>query len=265
MNEGFSWDKVLSQPEGQGKAPAEPQQAPPAGGPPPAAPNGGPFGQPSPASGQGAAGPAPAIAPAPPMPQPKAAPPAPAHNPAVPQVFAQKGPQGAPQQPVQKAPPMPAGGHGTNVINIHGSDTNLPAFVPRDLTEPQQERDKYSLPDSFNYGATQDQVKKLEHVHIDELLHQAVERKASDIHITAGLPPMVRVDGELVPLHYEVIRPEHTRRLVYETLTDEHIQKFEQTHELDFGYAVKGLARFRFNVYMQRGSVAGALRMIPKR
>jgi twitching motility protein PilT len=51
--------------------------------------------------------------------------------------------------------------------------------------------------------------------------------------------------------------------MIYEALSDEHIQKFEQTHELDFGYAVKGLARFRFNVYMQRGSVAAALRMIP--
>jgi twitching motility protein PilT len=100
-------------------------------------------------------------------------------------------------------------------------------------------------------------------MHLDEILHIAIERKASDIHLTAGLPPMLRVDGEIVPMPYKPLQPEDTRRLVYETLSDENLKKFETTHELDFGYSVKGLARFRFNVYMQRASVAGALRAIP--
>ena len=99
--------------------------------------------------------------------------------------------------------------------------------------------------------------------HIDDILRAAIDRKASDIHLTVNLPPMVRIDGEMLPLPYEPLTLEQTRRLVYDTLTNDHIQKFETKHELDFAYSVKDLARFRFNVYMQRGCVAGALRVIP--
>lgn len=106
-------------------------------------------------------------------------------------------------------------------------------------------------------------AKPVHDAHIDDLLRAAIERKASDIHLTVGLPPMMRLDGEIVPLPYTILTPEDTRRLVYDTLTDEHLEKFEKTHELDFAYSIKGLARFRFNVYMQRMSVAGALRVIP--
>jgi len=101
--------------------------------------------------------------------------------------------------------------------------------------------------------------------HIDDILRAAIERKASDIHITVGLPPVMRIDGEIQPMNYDVIMPEDARRLIYDTLTNDHIQKFETRHELDFAYSVKDLARFRFNVYMQRGAVAGALRVIPSK
>ncbi|MBN9502508.1 MAG: type IV pilus twitching motility protein PilT [Armatimonadetes bacterium] len=106
-------------------------------------------------------------------------------------------------------------------------------------------------------------AKPIADVHIDEILRMAIDRKASDIHLTVGLPPMIRLDGEIVPLPFTIMTNEDTRRMIYDTLTDEHIEKFESTHELDFAYSVKGLARFRFNVYMQRMSVAGALRVIP--
>lgn len=100
-------------------------------------------------------------------------------------------------------------------------------------------------------------------VHLDDILRTAIEKKASDIHLTAGLPPMARIDGEVRALPFPVLQPEDTRRLVYETLSDENLQKFEQSHELDFGYSVKDLGRFRSNIYMQRASVAAALRAIP--
>lgn len=100
-------------------------------------------------------------------------------------------------------------------------------------------------------------------VHIDDILRLALDRKASDIHLTAGLPPMVRLDGELAPLPFQPLTPRDTRRLIYDTLNNEQLERFETKHELDFGYSVKDAARFRFNVYMQRGSVAGALRAIP--
>jgi twitching motility protein PilT len=111
--------------------------------------------------------------------------------------------------------------------------------------------------------AVQADVTELESIHIDEILRDAIERKASDVHLTVGLPPMIRLDGEVAPLPYTPIKPEDVRRMVYETLNDEQVQRFESTHELDFAYVVTGLARFRFNVYMQRGSVCGALRAIP--
>ncbi|HEY3780216.1 MAG TPA: type IV pilus twitching motility protein PilT [Fimbriimonadaceae bacterium] len=103
----------------------------------------------------------------------------------------------------------------------------------------------------------------VENFHLDEILRMAFERKASDIHLTVGLPPMVRLDGELMPLSFQPLVPQDTRRLIFETLTDENVHKLEKTHELDFGYGVKDVGRFRFNVYMQRGSYAGALRSIP--
>jgi twitching motility protein PilT len=99
--------------------------------------------------------------------------------------------------------------------------------------------------------------------HIDDILRIAMERKASDIHITVGLPPMIRLDGEIMPLPFHPLSPRDARRLIYDVLTNEQLERFETHHELDFGYSVKDLARFRFNVYQQRGSVAGALRAIP--
>lgn len=99
--------------------------------------------------------------------------------------------------------------------------------------------------------------------HIDDVLRMAMERKASDIHITVGLPPMIRLDGEIMPLPFHPLTARDARRLIYDVLTNEQLERFETTHELDFGYSVKDLARFRFNVYMQRGSLAGALRAIP--
>ncbi|MBS1719484.1 MAG: type IV pilus twitching motility protein PilT [Armatimonadetes bacterium] len=106
-------------------------------------------------------------------------------------------------------------------------------------------------------------AKPIEDVHLDDVLRMALERKASDIHLTVGLPPMVRQDGEILPLPYSVLTAEDTRRLIYEILSDESIQKFEQTHELDCAYSIKNTARFRLNVYVQRGSVAAAMRTIP--
>ncbi|MBS1705782.1 MAG: PilT/PilU family type 4a pilus ATPase [Armatimonadetes bacterium] len=105
----------------------------------------------------------------------------------------------------------------------------------------------------------------IENVHIDDILTLAIENRASDIHLTVGLPPMVRIDGEVAPLHFRALRPMDTRRLVVDILTDDQVQKFETNHELDFSYGAKDLGRFRFNVYVQKGAVAVAIRAIPKR
>lgn len=148
------------------------------------------------------------------------------------------------------------------------NDGHTPAFVPKDVREPEKHKGKFYVDENLQEQGivrTGEDVKPVAEIHIDELLRMAVERKASDIHLTSGLPPMVRMDGEVVPLPYEILNPQQTQRLLYEVLTDEQLEKFENTRELDFGYSVKGLARFRVNVYMQRGAIAGALRMIPNR
>lgn len=103
----------------------------------------------------------------------------------------------------------------------------------------------------------------VEQLHVDEILRVAVERRASDIHFTTGLPPMSRIDGEINPLPYQPLSPQQCQRLVYEIMNDERLEKFETTHELDFSYAVRDVGRFRVNVYMQRGVVASAMRAIP--
>lgn len=143
----------------------------------------------------------------------------------------------------------------------------VPAAVPKEVLTPEVDEDRYSVGELDErrglYVDLSDDLPSVEGLHLDEILRLGVERKGSDVHLTVGLPPMVRVDGELTPLPFQPLRPQDTRRLVYECLSNEQLQRFEQSHELDFGYGVKNLGRFRFNVYMQRGAVAAALRAIP--
>jgi twitching motility protein PilT len=99
---------------------------------------------------------------------------------------------------------------------------------------------------------------------IDSLLEQAVARGASDLHVTAGAAPAARVRGELLPLDGAPgLDGEGTQQLLYRILTTEQQKRFELDRQLDFSYGVPGLARFRVNVYRQRGAVAAAFRVVP--
>ncbi len=90
-----------------------------------------------------------------------------------------------------------------------------------------------------------------------------IERNASDLHITTASPPRIRVDGSLMPLDYPPLTPADTKSLCYSILTDTQKHKFEEQSELDLSFGMKGMSRFRSNIFMQRGAVAGAFRMIP--
>src|SRR5205085_790552 len=91
-----------------------------------------------------------------------------------------------------------------------------------------------------------------------ELLQYTVAYKASDLHITTGRPPMVRISGRLIPSGYETeLTPDDAKKLIYSVLTDDQKAKFEEEHELDFSIGIPSVSRFRVNVFMQRGSVAG--------
>jgi twitching motility protein PilT len=99
---------------------------------------------------------------------------------------------------------------------------------------------------------------------LSDYLFDTIERGASDLHITAGLPPMVRIHGKVEPLDYPPLTPNATRELIYDILSNEQRQRLENEWELDFSYAVPNTARFRVNVYFQRGALGAAFRAIPE-
>jgi twitching motility protein PilT len=100
-------------------------------------------------------------------------------------------------------------------------------------------------------------------LHIDDLLRLMAERKASDLHLSIGTPPTLRIDGELMQLSTEKISPAKMNELIYNILTDEQITTFEENWELDFAYSVRGLSRFRVNVHRQRGTIGAVFRSVP--
>lgn len=98
---------------------------------------------------------------------------------------------------------------------------------------------------------------------LHQLLRTMIEKGASDLHLTTGSSPQLRIDGTLVPLKVQTLMPADTKQLCYSILTEDQKTKFEQTNELDLSFGVRGLSRFRANIFMQRGAVAGAFRAIP--
>jgi twitching motility protein PilT len=98
---------------------------------------------------------------------------------------------------------------------------------------------------------------------LHQLLKELVERGGSDLHITTNTPPQIRIDGTLTPLDLPPLNAVDTKNLCYSVLTDAQKHKFEEENELDLSFGVKGLSRFRGNVFVQRGAVAGVFRVIP--
>ncbi|MDH3889600.1 MAG: type IV pilus twitching motility protein PilT [candidate division Zixibacteria bacterium] len=96
-----------------------------------------------------------------------------------------------------------------------------------------------------------------------ELLEEMVKMNASDLHLTVGSPPVVRVDGKLVRLKQDMLNADQIKKLAYAMVSEKQKLKFEQNSELDFSFGIESLSRFRCNMFMQRGNVAVALRQIP--
>jgi twitching motility protein PilT len=99
-------------------------------------------------------------------------------------------------------------------------------------------------------------------IELQKLLETVIEKRASDLHITTGAPPQLRIDGKLMSFENTVLSAPDTKRLCYSVLTDAQRHKFEEDWELDFSFGIKGLSRFRGNIYMQRGAVSGAFRAL---
>lgn len=99
-------------------------------------------------------------------------------------------------------------------------------------------------------------------VTVEQLLMLAKEKKASDVHITVGLPPKVRVNGELLNLDYPRLSPEDCEKLIEEIMDDRLMEAFKEEGEVDFSFSIPRVGRFRVNVYKQRGSVACSMRIV---
>src|SRR3954454_7881965 len=99
---------------------------------------------------------------------------------------------------------------------------------------------------------------------LPELLRHMVQLEGSDLHITTDTPPQVRVHGHLRRLDGSDMTPADTKQLTYSVLTDLQKKRFEETMELDFSFGIKGLARFRCNMFNQRGAVGAVYRLIPE-
>lgn len=97
---------------------------------------------------------------------------------------------------------------------------------------------------------------------IDEVLELTVQKKASDLHVSANLPPVIRIDGELVRTNLPVLSSDDVETLIFPILTNEQRRTLEQNWELDFGYGIHGLGRFRVNVYKDKGDYAAVFRVI---
>lgn len=182
------------------------------------------------------------------------------------------------QQFPQSPPPTPAASLNEPPMAFQGMEEQAPKArshyapeeVPQDVHLIDVSDKRFEDPHAGEHLDTDgssgsDDVTKIRDCHIDDILRYAIEHKASDVHLTGGLPPMMRLDGELVQMPFTKLSGPDTRRLIFDTLTDEYIERIETTHELDFAYTVKGISRFRFNVYVQRGCIAGALRAIPSK
>lgn len=101
-------------------------------------------------------------------------------------------------------------------------------------------------------------------IKLDDLLQATVEKKASDLFIKAGVPPHVRVDGQITPLDYPEMSLEEVQNLAYGMMTEEQIDSFEQIPEMDLAIGVSGVGRFRVNLFRQRGSIAMVFRHITR-
>ncbi|MGH7144077.1 MAG: type IV pilus twitching motility protein PilT [Planctomycetota bacterium] len=98
---------------------------------------------------------------------------------------------------------------------------------------------------------------------MEELLRVMIERKGSDLHLTAGSPPRIRVDGDLMPTEHDILTADDTETIIYSILDQDQIARFEDEKELDMSFGIQGIGRFRTNVFRQREAVAAAIRVIP--
>ena len=133
-------------------------------------------------------------------------------------------------------------------------------LIKKDLREPEKKNNQEStkvVNELINNGG----------LSMEKLLAEAVNRNASDLHLTVGYPPIIRIDGELIDLDEKIINPEDAEELIFSVLTDERKELLEVNREIDFAYTFEGVsnARFRVNAYYAMRNLCAAFRLIPSR
>ena len=109
-------------------------------------------------------------------------------------------------------------------------------------------------------------VSSTQEIRLVEILNKALQLNASDIHITAGQRPCLRIDGKITPLvEYPVLTPEHTQKIAYSVMSEKHRKTLEEKGQVDFSFGVKDIGRFRANVFFQRGTIAAVFRRLPNK
>ena len=174
---------------------------------------------------------------------------------------------GQPQQPGSQPPSQPGGMQPTAYNPVATQQMpGQPGQMPVAQGQPGQPMPApQPMPAVQTVQVASAKPTPLDDAHIDDLLMTMFEKGASDLHLAVGIPPIIRVDGALVPCPYEKLSPQHSQRLIYDILTDEQIQRFETHLELDFSYQLARTARFRVNVFRDKGNVASAFRQIPQK
>lgn len=100
---------------------------------------------------------------------------------------------------------------------------------------------------------------------IDQLFQETMRQNASDLHMVIGRPPMLRVRGELIPTGFPILSAKHSRELIYEILSQEQRERIENHLDLDFAYELRGVARFRANIFFQHRGMGAVFRLIPEK
>jgi twitching motility protein PilT len=120
-----------------------------------------------------------------------------------------------------------------------------------------------AMPEDSITHTKKDAVKLSGEIKIQQLFKLMVDSNASDLHLTVGSPPGLRVHGEIVRVKIPPLTREDTKRLVYQILTEDQKNEFEKNLELDFSFGIKGLARFRANIFYSRANVSAVFRLVP--
>ena len=154
-------------------------------------------------------------------------------------------------------PPSPEPARPTRNPNVQRPSTGIPARPsPQPSMAPQPPLSSPSMASSSLASGNEEYI-------IDDLLKMIVEKAGSDLHITVGTPPMLRLQGKLWPTDLPALRAKDTRRLVYQFLTNDQREKFEQNLELDMSYELADVARYRCNIFNTRLGIGAVFRVIP--